>query len=62
MSQYKLYFFVNVVIIVIESITIYLYEGGFGWLLIMLSAMALEVITVIMAKRSKSKKELLNKE
>jgi quinol-cytochrome oxidoreductase complex cytochrome b subunit len=56
MNTYKLYFIANVIIILILSITIYLHQGSLGWLLIMIMAMVLEVITII-NKEKKGKNE-----
>jgi hypothetical protein len=50
MNIFKFFFVVNIVVILIESVTIYLHQGSLGWLLLMILAMVIEVFAVASKK------------
>jgi hypothetical protein len=48
----------NVFVIIIESITIYLHTDSLGWLLLMLAAMFIEVMTILSLRKKKKNKRI----
>lgn len=53
MDTYKFFFYANILVISILSVTIYLYTNELEWLLVMLLGISVEILAVI----SKEKKE-----
>lgn len=55
MYLYKIYFIVNIVLLFIETITIYLYNDDVLWLVIMLLTLVVQIMTIISVNQSKKK-------
>lgn len=56
MYLYKIYFIVNIVLLFIETITIYLYSDDMLWLVIMLSTLVVQIMTIISTNQNEKKK------
>lgn len=54
MDIYKIFYYLNLVILLIETITIYLHIDNVLWLAIMLIAFGLQLLSLSVLKRKKS--------
>lgn len=52
MKLYKFYFYVNIFLLTIETVTIYLYNDNLIWLIIMVLSILCEVLTIISEKKN----------
>ena len=55
MNFYKFFFIANMIIMLIQTITIYLYQGEILWLVIMLLTYVSEIFVIIGVEQEKKK-------
>ncbi len=53
MQLIKTMYFINIVLLIIETITIYIYNGNTLWLCVMLMAIIVEFISLIAHEKNK---------
>lgn len=55
MNLYKFFFFVNIIVIILLSITIYGYNLSLGWFLIMIGSIFIEVSAIVLQNIERKK-------